>query len=178
MWIVLWFAYLVNSTGCWRSGTLQILTSGFGAVSFFSVHWWQLNATSQMLLFDHRVGRLLSFFSSRNWDSPNPSPPGVCASPPFVLGGGAVGHTRWRGRSWECPNSDDGTYCGTLYIYVLCVLDHQLRLMGTENKKNSGLYTSVQYTLFKIWIIQWKARAKPRLIRTELALNWTCPLYF
>jgi hypothetical protein len=36
-----------------------------------------------------RVGRVLSFFSSRrNWDSPNPSPAGECAPPP-VLGGGA-----------------------------------------------------------------------------------------
>ncbi len=30
----------------------------------------------------HRVGRLLSFFSSRrNWDSPTPSPAGECAPP-------------------------------------------------------------------------------------------------
>ncbi len=35
---------------------------------------------------EHRVGRELSFFSSRrNWDSPNPSPAGECA--PFGSGG-------------------------------------------------------------------------------------------
>ncbi len=32
----------------------------------------------------HRVGRVLSFFSSRrNWDSPNPTPACECAPPPF-----------------------------------------------------------------------------------------------
>jgi hypothetical protein len=36
----------------------------------------------------HRVGRVLSFFSSRrNWDSPNPSPAGECVPPLF----GSVG---------------------------------------------------------------------------------------
>jgi hypothetical protein len=37
----------------------------------------------------HRVGRVLSFFSSRrNWNSPNPSPAGEFPPPP-VLGVGA-----------------------------------------------------------------------------------------
>jgi hypothetical protein len=58
----------------------------------------------------HRVGRVLSFFSSRrNWDSPNPSPIGECAPPPFFWGWGTLagetgvgrvpiptrGHTLW-----------------------------------------------------------------------------------
>jgi hypothetical protein len=60
----------------------------------------------------HRVGRVLSFFSSsRNYDSPNLSPAGECAPPPFFgsggrdilageRGGGRVpiptrGHTLW-----------------------------------------------------------------------------------
>jgi hypothetical protein len=35
----------------------------------------------------HRVGRVLSFFSSRrNWDSPNPSPAGESAHPPRFYG--------------------------------------------------------------------------------------------
>jgi hypothetical protein len=59
----------------------------------------------------HRVGRVLSFFSSRrNWDSPNPSPAGECAPPPFGSGGRGTWHTRWRERGWESPNSDEGTY--------------------------------------------------------------------
>ncbi len=47
----------------------------------------------------HRVGRVLSFFSSgRNWDSPNPSPAADCALPlpPLVPGGGA--HSLVHGR--------------------------------------------------------------------------------
>jgi hypothetical protein len=36
----------------------------------------------------HRVGRVLSFFSSRrNWDSPTPLAAGECAPPPFGPGG-------------------------------------------------------------------------------------------
>ncbi len=51
------------------------------------------------LCLDHRVDRVLSFFSSRrNWDSPTPSPAGECAPPP-------LGKRRWGG-----PNSDEGTY--------------------------------------------------------------------
>ncbi len=47
----------------------------------------------------HRVGRVLSFFSSRrNWDSPNPSPAGKCA-PPFGTGGwGTLAGERGGGR--------------------------------------------------------------------------------
>jgi hypothetical protein len=66
----------------------------------------------------HRVSRVLSFFSSRrNWDSPTPSPAGECALPPLVRG---EGHTRWREKGWESPNSDEGTYTAVLYLYTLC----------------------------------------------------------
>jgi hypothetical protein len=62
---------------------------------------------------------VLSFFSSRrNWDSPNPSPAGECAPPPPVLG---EGHTRWRERGWESPNSDEGTYTVVLFTYTYFV---------------------------------------------------------
>jgi hypothetical protein len=65
----------------------------------------------------HRVGRVLSFFSSRwNWDSPTPSPAGECASPRFW-----GGHTRWRERGWEGLNSDEGTYTVVLFIYIYFV---------------------------------------------------------
>ncbi len=66
----------------------------------------------------HRVGRVLSFFSSRwNWDSPTPSftPPPT----PLVLGGG---HTRLRERGWVSPNSDEGTYTVVLCIYLHVVM--------------------------------------------------------
>jgi hypothetical protein len=54
----------------------------------------------------HRVGRVLRFFSSRrNWK----------------LGtvGTGEGHTRWRERGWESPNSDEGT--STVVPYSLCI---------------------------------------------------------
>jgi hypothetical protein len=50
----------------------------------------------------HRVGRVVSFFSSRrNWDSPNPSPAGECAPPSLS----------------QFRRGD--IHCGTLHIYVL-----------------------------------------------------------
>ncbi len=66
--------------------------------------------------FYHRVGRVLSFFSSRrNLDSPNPSPAGECAPHPRFWG---KGHTRWRERGWESPNSDE-TVVHFIYKYFV-----------------------------------------------------------
>ncbi len=69
----------------------------------------------------HKVGRVLSFspvVGIRNWNSPNPSPAGECVPPPPVLGGG---HTRWRERGWESPNSGEGTYTVVLFILTYFV---------------------------------------------------------
>jgi hypothetical protein len=61
----------------------------------------------------HRVGRVLSIFSSRhNLDSPNPSPVGECV-PPFWGRGTLAGD-----RGWESPNSDEGTYTVVLFMYM------------------------------------------------------------
>jgi hypothetical protein len=69
---------------------------------------------------NHRVGRVLSFLSSRrNWDFPNPSPTGECAPPPPVLGGRA--HWLAREGLGESQFRRGDIHCGTLYIYVLCV---------------------------------------------------------
>ncbi len=66
----------------------------------------------------HRVGRVLSFFSSRrNKDSPNPSPAGECPPGPF-LGGGAHSLAREGLRGSQFRRGH--IHCGTLYIYVLC----------------------------------------------------------
>ncbi len=78
----------------------------------------------------HRVGRVLSFFSSRrNWDSLNPSPAGECAPLPRFWG---EGHTRWRERGWESPNSAEGTYTLVLFLYMYFVV-----------VKHSTLYSNI-----------------------------------
>ncbi len=70
---------------------------------------------------DHRVGRVLSFFSSRrNWDSPNHSAAGDCAPTPLWFWG--EGNTRWRERGWESPNCDEGTYTVVLCKYMYFVV--------------------------------------------------------
>ncbi len=64
---------------------------------------YRLWSPSQIDLSGHRVGRALSFFSSRrNWDSTNPS-----------LAGKRGG--------WESPNSDEGTYTAVLCKYTYFV---------------------------------------------------------
>jgi hypothetical protein len=66
----------------------------------------------------HRVGRVLSFFSSRrNWDSPNPSPAGECAPP----GSGGGAHSREGMGVWESPYSDERTYTVVLCKYTYFV---------------------------------------------------------
>ncbi len=78
---------------------------------------------------------MLSFFSScRNWDSPNPSPAGECAPPSF----GSFGHTRWRERGWESPNSNEATYTVVLFIYIYFVFGIHL---NTKYKTIKILYT-------------------------------------
>ncbi len=72
----------------------------------------------------HRVGRVLSFFSSRrrNWNSPTPLAAGECAPPPppFGPGGGGRAHSLAE-RGWGSPNSDEGDIqCGALLYKVLC----------------------------------------------------------
>jgi hypothetical protein len=70
---------------------------------------------------DHRVGRVLSLSSiRRNWDSPNPSPPGESALSPLWFWGRGDGHTRWRERVGKSRFRRRDILCGTLYIYVLC----------------------------------------------------------
>jgi hypothetical protein len=51
---------------------------------------------------------------------PPPPCPQACVPPPPLVRGG--GHTRWRGKGWESPNSDEGTHSVVFYIYVLCAV--------------------------------------------------------
>jgi hypothetical protein len=52
------------------------------------------------------------FLQSSELGTPQPSPAGECATPPPRFWG--EGHTRWRHRGWESPNSDGDIHCGTL----------------------------------------------------------------
>jgi hypothetical protein len=82
----------------------------------------------------HRVGRVLSFFSSRrNWDSPQPPTRSLVCPLPLVSGGQwGEGNTRWRERGWESPNSDEGhTLWYSLYVRTLwCKAFSQLSELG------------------------------------------------
>ncbi len=61
---------------------------------------------------EHRVGRVLSFFPVVGIGTPpTPHPQANVPSP-------GEGHTRWRERGWESPNSDEGTYTVVLFIYM------------------------------------------------------------
>jgi hypothetical protein len=40
----------------------------------------------------------------------------VCPPSPALVP--REGHTRWRERGWESPNSDEGTYTVVLFIYM------------------------------------------------------------
>ncbi len=79
----------------------------------------KVNVWLPMHCCNHRVGRVLSFFSSRrNWDPPPPHPRASVAPPPLVPGGGEA---RLRERGWESPNSDEETYTAVLFIYMYFV---------------------------------------------------------
>ena len=72
----------------------------------------------------HRVGRLLSIFSSRrNWDSPNPSPAGECVPPPFGSGGRGTLAGERGGAYGRVPIPTRGhTLWHSLYVCTLCKL--------------------------------------------------------
>jgi hypothetical protein len=53
-----------------------------------------------------------------------PPTPHPQASVPPPLWYRVEGHTRWRERGWESPDSDEGTYTVVLCTYVLCAENH------------------------------------------------------
>jgi hypothetical protein len=55
-----------------------------------------------------RVGRVLSFFPVVGIGTPPTPNPQASVPPPLWFWG--EGHTRWRERGWESPNSNEGTY--------------------------------------------------------------------
>ncbi len=110
-------------------------------------------------------GRVLSLFSSRrNWDSPNPSPAGKCAPPPFGSGGSG---TLAGERGWESPSFDEGTNTVVLNIYICvprkCALffhrlsileratDHECINNGSYSKRNVGRILVQRPCEFFLW---------------------------
>ncbi len=92
---------------------------------------------------NHKVGKVLSIFSSRrNWDSPNPSPAGECAPLLWFRG---EGHTRWRERGWDSPNSDEGTYTAVLFIYTYFVIRIK-NLFSSEALVKHSTHVRCQFT--------------------------------
>jgi hypothetical protein len=87
---------------------------------------------ASLLVLHHRVGRVLSFFSSRrNWDSPTPHPQASvpCVpplAPPLVPGGGA--HSLARERVGESMFRLGDINCGTLYTVSMYFVSYILQL--------------------------------------------------
>jgi hypothetical protein len=80
-----------------------------------------LRIGKKIIYFPHRVGRVLSFCSSRrNWDSTTPpSPAGECALPlPLLPGGGA--HSLAREGVGESQFRRGDTHCNSLRMWLLC----------------------------------------------------------
>jgi hypothetical protein len=97
----------------------------------------------------HRVGRVLSFFSSRrNWDSPNPSPEGECAPLPPVLGGG---HTRQGERGYgRVPIPTRGqTLWYSLYIRTLWNRVTSLSPNGPRQKESHQQKPPLPYCILR-----------------------------
>jgi hypothetical protein len=88
----------------------------------------------------HRVGKVLSFFSSRrNWDSPNPSTAGEWCAPPPVSGGrGTLAGERGVGRV-PIPTRGHSLwyslYIRTLWLPLSTKFSWRVRL---KNRKHSG----------------------------------------
>jgi hypothetical protein len=64
-----------------------------------------------------RVGRMLSFSPVVGIGTPpTPQPQAIVPPSPSLVP--EEGHTCWRERGWESPNSDEGTYAVVLFIYT------------------------------------------------------------
>jgi hypothetical protein len=77
------------------------------------------NTVHELYSVHHRVGRVLSFSQVVGIGTP-PIPHPQARVPPSRFWG--EGHTRWRERGWESPNSDEGTCTVVLFIYTYFVV--------------------------------------------------------
>ncbi len=89
----------------------------------------------------HRVGRELSFFSSRrNWESPNPSPAGECAVPPSPGSGGRGTFAGDRGGG-RVPIPTRGH---TLWYSLLRALWYERYTRGNQGNKTAQSLSSLR----------------------------------
>jgi hypothetical protein len=65
------------------------------------------------------------FSGRRNWDSPNPSPPGECAAPSLVPGGGAHSLARKGLGEFRFRRGDTMVLC--IYLYFVTI--HYSKMM-------------------------------------------------
>jgi hypothetical protein len=109
----------------------------------------------------HRVGIVLTFFSSRrNGDYPKPSPAGECA-PSTVLGGEA--HSLAREGLGEPQFRRGDIHCGTLYISVRSVWLGPYRLnMELELQSLCGLHVHL-CTAVLIGLAETAPQPSPRI---------------
>ncbi len=119
----------------WRTVSGQhcpLAEGAIGALAFRCPprrYYWRTNG------FTHRVGRVLSFSPVVGIGAlPTPHPLGRMPPPLWFRG---EGHTRWRERGWESPNSDEGTYMYTLVLckYMYFVVSHLLWAARTKQNK-------------------------------------------
>jgi hypothetical protein len=104
--------------------------------------------------FLHRVGRGLSFFSSRrNWDYPIPSPAGNCAPPPPLVPGGRA-HSLAAKKAEESQFRRRDIYCGTLYIYAFCASVGHIRFQWKATANIYSTTKNLQKVLKKTKLMQ------------------------
>jgi hypothetical protein len=77
----------------------------------YQIYWYGFFSQDRTV---HRVGRVLSLFSSRrNWDSPKPSPAGGSGGRGTLIGEKGGGRV-------PIPFRRGDVHCGTLHMFVLC----------------------------------------------------------
>ncbi len=128
VWYFIEFHSIENRREVWdKSSFWTCYFTGVSGLWWVTIrHKWNWLHCHINIVTVHRVGRVLSCLSSRrNWDSPNPSPAGECASPLWFRG---EEHTyRLATEGVGEPNSDEGTctLCMVFYIYMYFVLQSQ-----------------------------------------------------
>ncbi len=110
----------------------------------------------------HRVGRVLSFFSSRpNWDSLSPLAAGECDPPTFGKGGRA--HSLAGEELGESQFRRGDIHCGALYtVYKPTSLYHR----DWKMRVNST---------FRLWVVYSTHRRKCRKIPVVYAVGFGIP---